>query len=157
MKRKVLVVLMMAIVMASILTIKTLTTNNHIYLTDSSPFTKGQEHIKDNFYESVKYDPGQDLLIFTIPETIPEGYMFYLHVSGRMFMGDKSSGMSFHAFDEESENFSWKKGKTYTYSLASEDLDECLLVFGLVDMNKREFLDAIHISPDGTNSIDKPQ
>jgi|GEM_PF-3525343 len=131
-------------------------TNHNVYLTDFPPFTYEKEQIENNFYESVKYEPGQDLLSFTIPETIPEGYRFYLHVSGRVFMGDKSSGMSFHAFDKESENFSWEKGKTYTYSLASEDLDECLLVFGLVDMNKREFLNAIHISPDGTKSIDKP-
>jgi hypothetical protein len=114
------------------------------------------EQIKDSFYESVNYDPAQDLLSFTIPETIPEGYKFYLHVSGRMFMGDKNSGngMSFHAFDEESQNYSWKNGKTYTYPLQSENLDNCLLVFGLIDANNQEFLYSIHISPDGTKSID---
>jgi hypothetical protein len=112
--------------------------------------------IKDSFYASVNYDPTQDLLSFTIPKTIPEGYKFYLHVSGRIFMGDKNSGngMSFHAFDEESQNCSWENGKTYTYPLQSENLDNCLLVFGLTDADNREFLYSIHISPDGTKSID---
>lgn len=112
--------------------------------------------IKDSFYESVNYDPGKDLLSFTIPETIPEGYKFYLHVSGRAFMGDKNNGngMSFHAFDEESQNYSWENGKTYTYQLQSESLDNCLLFFGLIDANNQELLYSIHISPDGTKSID---
>ncbi|MEN6461146.1 MAG: hypothetical protein ABFC94_07245 [Syntrophomonas sp.] len=112
-----------------------------------------QEQIKDNFYESVNYNPGKDLLSFTIPKTIPDSYRFYLHVSGRMFMGDKSKGMSFHAFDEESQNNSWENGKTYTYSIKSESLDDCMLVFGLIDMNNQELLYTIHISPDGTKSL----
>jgi len=114
----------------------------------------GMDLNKENFYKSVNYDPGKDLLSFTIPKTIPEGYKFYLHVSGRMFMGDKSNGMSFHAFDEENQNYSWVNGKTYTYSLKSENLDECMLVFGLIDKNNQELLYTIHISPDGTKSID---
>lgn len=105
-----------------------------------------------DFYQSVKYDPSQDLLSFTIPETIPEG-KFYLHVSGRKYMGDKSNGMSWHAFDEETQNYSWESGKTYTHSLNSENLDECVLVFGLIDMNNQELLYTIHISPDGTKKL----
>lgn len=113
-----------------------------------------KKDIKDSFYESVNYAPEKDLLSFTIPEAIPDGYEFYLHVSGRMFMGNTSDGMSFHAFDEESQNSSWIKGKTYSYSLKSESLDECILVFGLIDSNKQELLYTIHISPDGTKTID---
>jgi|GEM_PF-6775480 len=75
-----------------------------------------QEQIKYNFYKSVNYDPDQALLSFTIPEIIPENYRFYLHVSGRMFMSDRSNVMSFHAFDEENQNNSWEQGKTYTYA-----------------------------------------
>ena len=115
-----------------------------------------QEQLMDNFYQSVNYDPGQDLLSFTVPETIPEGHKFYLHVSGRMFMGDKNNGngMSFHAFDEESQNYSWENGKTYTYPLQSESLDDCMLVFGLIDVNNQELFYTIYISPDGKKSID---
>mgnify|MGYP000905327030 FL=1 len=115
-----------------------------------------QEQLMDNFYQSVNYDPGQDLLSFTIPKTIPEDHKFYLHVSGRMFMGDKNNGngMSFHAFDEESQNYSWENGKTYTYPLQSESLDDCMLVFGLIDVNNQELFYTIHISPDGRKSID---
>lgn len=113
-----------------------------------------KDYIKDSFFQSVSYNPVKDLLSFTIPKTIPEGYRFYLHVSGRMYMGNKSNGMSFHAFDKESTNYSWEKGKTYTYALKSENLDECLLVFGFIDKNNREILYSIHISPNGTKSIE---
>lgn len=111
-----------------------------------------KDDIKNTFFHSVNYDPTIDLLSFTIPETIPKGYKFYLHVSGRMFMGNKLNVMSFHAFEEESINFSWINGKTYTYPLKSDNLVECLLVFGLVENNTQEILYAIHILPDGTKS-----
>ncbi|MGE5327882.1 MAG: hypothetical protein ACM3KR_00035 [Deltaproteobacteria bacterium] len=113
-----------------------------------------KDYIEDSFFQSVNYDPSKNLLSFTIPNKIPEGYRFYLHVSGRIFMGNKSNGMSFHAFDKESQSNAWEKGKTYTYSLKSESLDECLLVFGLIDKNNHEHLYAIHISADGTKSIE---
>ena len=116
---------------------------------------KNWENINETFYQSVNYNPTNNLLSFTIPKTIPEGYRFYLHVSGRIYMGDKSNAMSFHAFDKESLNFSWEGGKTYTYSLNSKSLIECLLVFGLVDRNKQEFLYEIRISPDGAKIIKK--
>lgn len=95
---------------------------------------------------------------FTIPETIPEGYRFYLHVSGRIFM-DGSDGMSFHAFDEESLTCSWKAGKTYTYSVNSNGLDYCLLSYGLVDHNgnAQEPLHEIKILPAGTKTISPDQ
>lgn len=112
------------------------------------------QNIKNYFYERVNYNPDEDLLSFTIPETIPENYKFYLHVCGRMFMGDSSDGMSFHRFDDESESFGWIKGKTYTCSVESENLDECILDFGLIDKDDREFLSTIHIYSDGTKKID---
>ena len=119
----------------------------------STPSEK--DYIKDSFYQLVNYSPAKDLLSFTIPKTIPEGYKFYLHVSGRMYMGNKFNVMSFHAFDEESQNYSWESGKTYTYPLKSENLIECLLVFGLIGKNNQELLYAIHIFPDGTKSIER--
>lgn len=114
-----------------------------------------KDYIKDSFFQSVNYNPAKDFISFTIPKTIPKGYKFYLHVSGRMYMGNKLNIMSFHAFDEESQNFSWENGKTYTYPLKSEGLVECLLVFGLIDKNNKEALYSIHIFPDGTKSIEK--
>lgn len=116
---------------------------------------KNEENIKESFYKSVNYDPAQNLLTFTIPETIPKGYKFYLHVSGRMYMGNKSNAMSFHAFDKESLSFSWKRGKTYKYSLNSEGLIECLLVFGLIDKNGEELLFEVHINPNGGKTIEE--
>lgn len=116
---------------------------------------KNEKNINEIFYQSVNYNPTNNLLSFTIPKTIPEGYRFYLHVSGRIYMGDESNAMSFHAFDKESLNFSWEGGKTYTYSLNSKSLIECLLVFGLINRNKQEFLYEIHVFPDGTKIIKK--
>lgn len=69
-------------------------------------------------------------------------------------MGDKSSGMSLHIFDDESLNYTWVKGKTYTYPLISEGVDFISLTYGFVDGNKNETLYTIHISSDGTKVID---
>lgn len=114
------------------------------------------ENIKDCFYKSVNYEPNKGLLSFTIPKTIPEGYRFYLHVSGRIFMGDKSSGMSIHIFDKESLNYIWENGKTYTYPLKPDNLDSVALDFGLQDKNSKKLLYAytIRIFPDGTKIIE---
>lgn len=112
------------------------------------------ENVRDAFYERVNYNPDEDLLSFTIPEAIPKDYKFYLHVSGRAFVGDSSDGVSFHRFDEESESFGWIKGKTYTCTVKSENLDEGILDFGLIDKNGQEILSTIHIYPDGTKRID---
>jgi hypothetical protein len=114
-----------------------------------------KDYIKDSFYQSVHYSPTKDLLSFTIPKTVPKDYRFYLHVSGRMYMGNNLNIMSFHAFDKESQNYTWKKGATYTYPLKSESLVECILVFGFIDTNNQEQLYEIHIYPDGTKIIRK--
>lgn len=108
----------------------------------------------DSFYQSVNFNPSESSLRFAIPQIIPADYRFYLHVSGRLYMGDKSNGMSFHAFDKESENYSWETRKTYTYSLKSENLDECLLTFGLVDKSNHGVLYIIRITPDGSKCIE---
>lgn len=113
-----------------------------------------REYITNNFFKSVTYDPSQDLLTFSTPITIPESYRFYLHISGTMVMGNESDGMSFHAFDDENENNSWEKGKTYTYPVKSENLKEIILVFGLIDANNKELLHTVRISADGTKTLD---
>lgn len=117
------------------------------------------ENIKDSFYKSVNYELSKNLLSFTIPKTMPEGYRFYLHVSGRMFMGDKSSGMSFHAFDKESLSYTWINGKTYTYPVNHDNLDFISLDFGLQDKNNKKLLYSytINISPDGIKTINKEE
>jgi hypothetical protein len=110
-----------------------------------------------DFYDTINYKPDKGRLSFTIPKDIPKGYKFYLHVSGRLFMGDKSSGMSFHAFDKESQNYSWERGKTYTYNVSAENLDFIMLDFGLVDNLSNEFVYEyiINISADGAKTIYK--
>ncbi|QSX04650.1 hypothetical protein JYG23_08000 [Sedimentibacter sp. zth1] len=115
------------------------------------------ENIKDDFYESVNYDPVKDLLTFTIPENIPEGYKFYLHISGLMFMGE-SNFRTFHVFDEESINYTWEKGKTYEHFLISGGLKEVDLSYGLIDNNKELLYSyTIRITADGTKTIEKDE
>lgn len=132
-----------------IVTIVVMTTGMRFAFTDSEI-----ENIKEIFYKSVNYNPDKDLLSFTIPKSIPKGFRFFLHVSGMIFMGDESSGMSIHIFDEESLNYTWKYGKTYSYPLNSEGLDFVSLTFGLIDENKNEVLYTIHVSPDGSKIIE---
>lgn len=110
-------------------------------------------YLEKSFYSFVSYQPDHDRLYFTIPETIPPGYRFYLHVSGRIWMNNLFEAMSFHAFEEESLNFSWIPGKTYAYYLESDHLVECLLVFGLIDEHGQEFLSSIRIFPNGSKTI----
>jgi hypothetical protein len=136
-----------------ILTAVTKPVDNNEYKIDFIKFSDF-DYSKANFYQSVNYNPNKDLLSFTIPESLPEGYKFYLHISGRIYMENKNNCMSFHAFDKESENYSWEKGKMYSFSLKYENLVECLLTFGLVDKNNKEFLYTIKVAPDGTKSIE---
>jgi hypothetical protein len=114
------------------------------------------KNITDDFYESVNYDPVKDLLTFTIPKTIPEGYKFYLHISGLRFMGENNPKWVFHVFDEESINNTWEYGKTYTHFECSGGLHFIDLDYGLIDNNK-EFLNRYHvrITADGSKIITK--
>lgn len=137
-------VIILLLLIAAALAIRITVVNTH--------FENGD--IKDKFCKTVNYDSNKNLLSFTIPEEIPEGYRFYLHVSGRNYMGDRSNGVSFHAFDDESQNYSWKTGKTYTYPLDSGNLDFCLLTFGLLDKTNQEHFYNIKIFPDGSKTIE---
>lgn len=144
----------LSVVIAMFLLILIATTTKGIALSSTH---SEDENIKNYFYESVNYEPSKGLLSFTIPKTIPEGYRFYLHVSGRIFMGDKNNGMSFHAFDKESINYTWENGKTYTYPLASDGLDFIEMNFGLLNYTQKKFLYEynIHILSDGTKILHK--
>ncbi|MGE4485770.1 MAG: M56 family metallopeptidase [Oscillospiraceae bacterium] len=123
---------------------------NGVFTMETDP---AEDSIKYAFVDSVSYDPGRNLLSFTIPESVPDGFEFYLHVAGRLFMGDAGGGMSFHAFDEESENSAWVPGKTYTCALDSEGLDYCLLDFGLLNDRGERHIYKITVSPDGSKLV----
>jgi hypothetical protein len=139
-KKKLAVTILLALIMIT-MTIRMAVARTH----------SGHESIKDCFYKSVNYEPIKGLLSFAIPADIPQDYRFFLHISGRIFMWDRSNGMSFHAFDKESINYSWENGKTYTYPLKSNALDFIELEFGLIDNNRRLLNSyTIHIFPDGT-------
>ncbi len=113
--------------------------------------------IKDSFYNSVNYDPIKDLLSFTVPKTIPEGYKFYLHISGLRFMGENNPQWAFHVFDEESINYTWEHGKTYNHFECSGGFEYISLNFGLLDKNTKKLLYSytITVFPTGTKTIEK--
>ncbi|MCX7615634.1 MAG: hypothetical protein N2Z65_07770 [Clostridiales bacterium] len=109
-------------------------------------------NIRDQFYKKASYNPVKGELRFTIPKTVPEGCTFYLHVSGRILIGD-GTGASIHMFEKESQDGSWVQGETYTYPVKAKNLDELLLVYGLIDINKKEYLYTLRITPDGEKQI----
>lgn len=86
--------------------------------------------------DSVAFDSQTGNLSFTIPNEISDEYTIYIRVSGRIKMGDGS--MSFHAFEEESENNSWKLGKTYTYEIGKDALLEGIIDVGLIQNDNKE-------------------
>jgi len=141
------------------LTVVTKRVENNDFKIDFISFSDS-DYSADSFYQSVNYDPSQGSLLFTIPEIIPKGYKFFLHVSGRLYMGDKQNGMCFHAFEKESETYSWKTGKTYIYFLNPEGIDKLSLTFGLVDVHvhvhgeTHDGLYDIQISAHGTKCIE---
>lgn len=73
-----------------------------------------------NLANSVAYNTETEILSFTIPKDIPQGYSLFIHVSARLKMDDSS--MSFHALEKESESGNWELGKTYTVKLSRDAL-----------------------------------
>lgn len=89
--------------------------------------------VLSEFYETLSYNPEANRLTFKIPQTIPQGNRFFLHISARLFMGDKDSGRSAHYFDDESIKGTWIRGKTYTCRINSQAVDTINVLFSLVD------------------------
>lgn len=57
----------------------------------------------DKLADSVNYNAESGVLSFTVPENVSEGQKLYIHVSGRLLDGT-GGGMSWHAFETETEN-----------------------------------------------------
>lgn len=71
---------------------------------------------------SVVYDPQAEELRFTIPQKLERGTRLSLHVSGRLLTED-GQGVSWHAFEEESESGNWEPGKTYRAQIGVDAMD----------------------------------
>ena len=102
---------------------------------------------------SIGFDRDTGTLNFTIPDGLPEEYSFYIHVSGRVKAGD--SGMSFHLFEEESENNAWKLGKTYSHEFGKDVLLEALLVTGVQELGSPDVLYETQINIDENGNISR--
>ena len=101
---------------------------------------------KSTVYElanSVKFNSQTGILSFTTPKKIPVGYDLWLHVSGRLQMGD--SGMSFHAFEDAEQNRNWELGKTYTYEVGVDALLEGLVDIGLIEKDGEQIQNHMYI------------
>ena len=103
--------------------------------------------------DSVKFDSQTGILSFTAPNEIPEEYVLWIHISGRLKMDDNA--MSFHAFEEESYNKSWELGKTYTYEIGKDALLEGFIDVGLIEKGGEEvqYGKLISIDENGTISM----
>ncbi|MDC0700759.1 hypothetical protein POG20_19800, partial [Blautia wexlerae] len=72
--------------------------------------------------DSVQYDQDNETFSFTVPENLEEGTKLSIHVGGRLLTED-GQGMSWHAFEEESESGNWEPGKTYQTPIDGNALD----------------------------------
>lgn len=121
---------------------------------DISISSPSSERILDELKDSVIYDKETGQLQFTIPEEILSDSKYSIFVSGRIKIGE--NGMSWHAFEEESANYSWEAGKTYMTEVPSEDLDFILIYAALVDNDGSVLNEGWNttISSDGTITED---
>jgi len=112
-----------------------------------------KQEIVQQLANTFTYDSQSGMLQFIIPEQLPEQYKLYIHVSGRLKMAD--GAMSFHAFEEESENYLWELGKTYTYEIGENALLNGLVVIGLIEGNSSElqYETSVEIDENGNITI----
>ena len=88
------------------------------------------------------------MLSFAVPEGAPpEGCAPWLQVSGRL---DAGGGMSWHAFEEESETAGWEPGKTYEAQIDAAGLDYLEITAGLQRDGGLLAETTFTIAPDGT-------
>lgn len=111
----------------------------------------GAEKLVQDFSYSVVFDHETGTLSFTIPKGLSPEDAFYIHVSGRVKMGD--GGMSFHLFEEESESNGWEPGKTYNHEFEKDTLLEALIVVGVQGHGKAEILYETQINIDESGNI----
>lgn len=105
--------------------------------------TYGREVFCDMLHQSITYENGELSL------TIPERYFpdtFTLQVSVRPLPG---SGMSWHAFEEESSNGSWLPGKTYSVPIDPATVDTLIIDIGVPMPDGSTLTRTVTLVPDG--------
>lgn len=89
------------------------------------------KQVIDEFSNSILYDKDTKELKLTVPKTIPDGYKWFVHADGRELMDNVP--VIFHAFEDESYNFTWAGGKTYTHEFKENEMSSCTIEIGLID------------------------
>ncbi|GAA0079274.1 hypothetical protein UT300005_36530 [Clostridium sp. CTA-5] len=92
---------------------------------------KENKDLVNNFINSISYDKDSKILKITVPKTIPDGFKWFVHVDGHELMDNNP--VVFHAFEDESYNFIWKPGKTYTYEFKENPMLSCSIMVGLIN------------------------
>lgn len=110
----------------------------------------GQETIR-SLVQSVAYKQESGELSFHTPEKIPQSTKLYIHVSGRLKTDE--GGISWHEFEEETENFSWQLNQNYTATVHPKELDYFEITVGLADESADEIKYETIISIDNKGNI----
>lgn len=101
---------------------------------------------------SVLYNKAAGELEFQTPQAIPESCKLYIHVSGRTLTQD-GIGMSWHAYEEETETFDWGLNQTYFAYITPEDIDFIEITVGLVEEKTGEMRYETVISVDAQGNV----
>ncbi|MBW6409087.1 M56 family metallopeptidase [Clostridium weizhouense] len=111
----------------------------------------------DKLLGTIKYNMEKNDLSFTIPETIPDNLKWFINVNGHEFVeGDKKNNLPvFHAFEDESSNCTWVKGKTYTHNFKENEMVSCNITIGLIAENSNDIQNKFTAVVDGDGNITK--
>ncbi|OOM82351.1 hypothetical protein CLPUN_02730 [Clostridium puniceum] len=110
------------------------TTNNTIkYENGNINFSGRVEEGVNTFVDSISYNAKNQTLSFVVPKEIPEGYKWFVHISGHeQFQGGPGV---FHLFEDESYNYTWEPGKKYEYTFKENSLINCSIEVGMINKN----------------------
>lgn len=92
------------------------------------------EQVDDNvnsFIDSISYDTKTQTLSFVVPKEIPEGYKWFVHITGHEQFSE-GPGV-FHLFEDESYNYTWEAGKKYEYTFKENPLIGCSFEVGILN------------------------
>ena len=82
--------------------------------------------------DTLSYDPATGLLQFTIPD-IPQESLLYL----RIYTDFETSADPISVFGQETENFRWQPGQTYTHRFEPYTLQEMHISIGFVPITEK--------------------
>lgn len=106
--------------------------NNSVQIvTKDNKFSEDEYYnIVNNFTSSIKFNIKNQTLSFIVPQTKPEGYKWFVHIDGHEQRAD--GPVTFHVFEDESYNYKWKDGQSYSYTFQEYPLIQSSFEVGLV-------------------------